>query len=132
LYAPVLANARQYASAYFEDGNATLEEAHLAKKRHLAAQLALEPGQRVLDIGSGWGGLGLYLAEHADVDVTGVTLSDEQFAVSNRRAAEKGLGDRVRFLLKDYRHVAGPFDRIVSVGMFEHVGVGHYRQFFQA
>ena len=85
---------------------AGLEEAQLAKKRHLAAKLALEPGQRVLDIGSGWGGLGLYLAEHADVDVTGVTLSDEQHAVSNRRAAEKGLSGRVRFLLKDYRQVA--------------------------
>jgi cyclopropane-fatty-acyl-phospholipid synthase len=132
LYSLFLDNDLQYSCAYFEDGNATLEEAQLAKKRHLAAKLALAPGQRVLDIGSGWGGLGLYLAEHADVDVTGVTLSDEQFAVSNRRAAERGLGDRVRFLLKDYRHVSGPFDRIVSVGMFEHVGVGHYRQFFRA
>src|ERR1700736_1154024 len=132
LYSLFLDNDLQYSCAYFEDQNAGLEEAQLAKKRHLAAKLALEPGQRILDIGSGWGGLGLYLAEHAEVDVTGVTLSDEQFAVSNRRAAEKGLGGRVRFLLKDYRHVAGPFDRIVSVGMFEHVGVGHYRQFFAA
>jgi cyclopropane-fatty-acyl-phospholipid synthase len=132
LYSLFLDNDLQYSCAYFEDPNAGLEEAQLAKKRHLAAKLALEPGQRVLDIGSGWGGLGLYLAEHADVDVTGVTLSEEQFAVSNRRAAEKGLSGRVRFLLKDYRHVAGPFDRIVSVGMFEHVGVGHYRQFFAA
>jgi cyclopropane-fatty-acyl-phospholipid synthase len=132
LYSLFLDNDLQYSCAYFEDPNAGLEEAQLAKKRHLAAKLALEPGQRVLDIGSGWGGLGLYLAEHADVDVTGVTLSEEQFAVSNRRVAEKGLSGRVRFLLKDYRHVAGPFDRIVSVGMFEHVGVGHYRQFFAA
>jgi cyclopropane-fatty-acyl-phospholipid synthase len=132
LYSLFLDNDLQYSCAYFEDPNIGLEEAQLAKKRHLAAKLALEPGQRVLDIGSGWGGLGLYLAEHADVDVTGVTLSDEQFTVANRRAAEKGLNGRVRFLLKDYRHVAGPFDRIVSVGMFEHVGVGHYRQFFAA
>jgi cyclopropane-fatty-acyl-phospholipid synthase len=86
----------------------------------------------VLDIGSGWGGLGLYLAEHYDVDVTGVTLSDEQFTVSNRRAEERGLAKRVRFLLKDYRAIEGPFDRIVSVGMFEHVGVNHYRAFFNA
>jgi cyclopropane-fatty-acyl-phospholipid synthase len=132
LYSLFLDNDLQYSCAYFEDPNATLEEAQLAKKRHLAAKLALQPGQRILDIGSGWGGLGLYLAEHADADVTGVTLSDEQFTVSNRRAAEKGLSNRVRFLLKDYRHVTGPFDRIVSVGMFEHVGVGHYRQFFAA
>ena len=132
LYSLFLDNDLQYSCAYFEDDDASLEEAQLAKKRHLAAKLALEPGQRVLDIGSGWGGLALYLAEHADVDVTGVTLSDEQFAVSNRRAAEKGLGDRVRFLLRDYRQIAGPFDRVVSVGMFEHVGVGHYRQFFRA
>ena len=132
LYSLFLDNDLQYSCAYFEDPGASLEEAQLAKKRHLAAKLALEPGQRVLDIGSGWGGLGLYLAERANVDVTGVTLSDEQFAVSNRRAADKGLGSRVRFLLKDYRQVTGPFDRIVSVGMFEHVGVGHYRQFFAA
>ena len=85
---------------------------------------------KVLDIGSGWGGLGLYLAEHCGVDVTGVTLSEEQHAVSNRRAEERGLADRVRFRLEDYRKVEGPFDRIVSVGMFEHVGVNHYRRFF--
>jgi cyclopropane-fatty-acyl-phospholipid synthase len=132
LYSLFLDSDLQYSCAYFEDDDASLEEAQLAKKRHLAAKLALQPGHRVLDIGSGWGGLALYLAEHADVDVTGVTLSDEQFAVSNRRAAEKGLADRVRFLLRDYRQIAGPFDRVVSVGMFEHVGVGHYRQFFRA
>jgi len=130
LYSLFLDNDLQYSCAYFEDPSARLDEAQLAKKRHLAAKLALAPGRRVLDIGSGWGGLALYLAEHADVDVTGVTLSDEQFAVSNRRAADKDLSNRVRFLLKDYRHVTGPFDRIVSVGMFEHVCVGHYGQFF--
>jgi cyclopropane-fatty-acyl-phospholipid synthase len=131
LYALFLDNDLQYSCAYFEDGDPDLEVAQLAKKRHLASKLALRPGQRVLDIGSGWGGLGLYLAERAGVEVTGVTLSDEQFAVSNRRAAERGLKNHARFLLEDYRNVKGPFDRIVSVGMFEHVGVGHYREFFR-
>jgi cyclopropane-fatty-acyl-phospholipid synthase len=131
LYSLFLDNDLQYSCAYYEEGNSDLEEAQVAKKRHLMAKLAIEPGQRVLDIGSGWGGLALYMAEHADIDVTGVTLSDEQFAVSNRRAAERGLSDRVRFLLRDYRKIEGPFDRIVSVGMFEHVGVNHYREFFR-
>jgi cyclopropane-fatty-acyl-phospholipid synthase len=132
LYSLFLDNDLQYSCAYFEPDNEELEEAQVAKKRHLAAKLRLEPGMKVLDIGSGWGGLGLYLAERAKVDVTGVTLSDEQFAVSNRRAQERGLSDRARFLLQDYRKVKGPFDRIVSVGMFEHVGVGHFRAFFEA
>ncbi len=130
LYSLFLDNDLQYSCAYFADGVTTLDDAQLAKKRHIAAKLALQPGQRVLDIGSGWGGLGLYLAEHADVEVVGVTLSEEQLAVSNRRAEEMGLADRVRFLLQDYRFVEGPFDRIVSVGMFEHVGVGHFGTFF--
>jgi cyclopropane-fatty-acyl-phospholipid synthase len=132
LYALFLDDDLQYSCAYFEDGVTELGEAQLAKKRHIAAKLDLKPGQRVLDIGSGWGGLGMYLAEHCGVDVTGVTLSDEQFTVSNRRAEERGLSDRVRFLLKNYRHLQGTFDRIVSVGMFEHVGVNHYRAFFNA
>ncbi len=132
LYSLFLDNDLQYSCAYFEDGAAKLDDAQRAKKRHLASKLALEPGHKVLDIGSGWGGLGLYLARHCGVDVTGVTLSDEQLAVSNRRAEEWGLADRVRFLLQDYRAVQGTFDRIVSVGMFEHVGVGHYRAFFKA
>jgi cyclopropane-fatty-acyl-phospholipid synthase len=132
LYSLFLDNDLQYSCAYFEEGTDSLDDAQLAKKRHIAAKLALEPGQRVLDIGSGWGGLGLYLAQHADVDVVGVTLSDEQYAVSNARAAERGLSDRVQFLLEDYRKVRGPFDRIVSVGMFEHVGVNHYHTFFKA
>jgi cyclopropane-fatty-acyl-phospholipid synthase len=132
LYSLFLDNDLQYSCAYFEPDNEELEEAQVAKKRHLAAKLRLEPGMKVLDIGSGWGGLGLYLAERAKVDVTGVTLSDEQFAVSNRRAQERGLSDRARFLLQDYRKIKGPFDRIVSVGMFEHVGVGHFRAFFEA
>ena len=121
----------QYSCAYFESDRATLEEAQLAKKRHLAAKLALDKDQRVLDIGSGWGGLGLYLAETYPVNVTGVTLSAEQHATSRERAAAKGLSDRVDFRIEDYRHVEGPFDRIVSVGMFEHVGVDHYKTFFR-
>jgi cyclopropane-fatty-acyl-phospholipid synthase len=132
LYSLFLDDDLQYSCAYFEDGVTGLAEAQLAKKRHLAAKLDLKPGQRVLDIGSGWGGLGMYLAEHCGVNVTGVTLSEEQFAVSNRRAEERGLSSRVRFLLKDYRHLEGTFDRIVSVGMFEHVGVNHFRAFFKA
>ena len=132
LYSLFLDDDLQYSCAYFEEGVTSLAEAQLAKKRHIAAKLNLKPGQRVLDIGSGWGGLGIYLAEHCGVDVTGVTLSEEQFAVSNRRAEERGLSDRVRFLLKDYRHLEGTFDRIVSVGMFEHVGVNHFRAFFKA
>jgi len=109
----------------------SLDDAQLAKKRHLAAKLILDRRQRVLDIGCGWGGLGLYLAELGGADVTGVTLSQEQHAVANERAAEKGLSGRARFLLQDYRDLHEPFDRIVSVGMFEHVGVGHYEAFFQ-
>jgi cyclopropane-fatty-acyl-phospholipid synthase len=132
LYALFLDNDLQYSCAYFEGDETDLEVAQLAKKRHLAAKLALQPGQKVLDIGSGWGGLGLYLAERCGVDVTGVTLSEEQYVASNRRAEERGLADRVRFLMQDYRAIKGPFDRIVSVGMFEHVGVGHYRAFFNA
>ena len=130
LYKLFLDDDLQYSCAYFEDGVTSLDEAQLAKKRHIAAKLDMKPGLRVLDIGSGWGGLGLYLAERFDADVTGVTLSEEQHAVSNRRAEERGLAGRARFLLKDYRAIKGPFDRIVSVGMFEHVGVNHYRQFF--
>ncbi len=130
LYRLFLDSDRQYSCAYFETPDATLEEAQLAKKRHLAAKLRLEPGQKVLDIGSGWGGLGLYLADLGDTDVTGVTLSDEQFGIANARAEERGLSDRARFLLRDYRTLDGPFDRIVSVGMFEHVGIGHIREYF--
>ncbi len=131
LYALFLDADLQYSCAYWESGVKSLDEAQLAKKRHLAAKLALRPGQRVLDIGSGWGGLGLYLAEHCGVEVVGVTLSEEQYAVSNRRAEERGLAGKVKFLLQDYRKIEGPFDRIVSVGMFEHVGVNFYRAFFK-
>ena len=130
LYKLFLDSDLQYSCAYFSTPDASLEAAQAAKKRHIAAKLLLKPGQRVLDIGSGWGGLGLYLAEIACVDVTGVTLSFEQHKVSNQWAAERGLSDRVRFHLRDYRQETGRYDRIVSVGAFEHVGLPHYRAFF--
>src|SRR6185437_7962112 len=114
LYSLFLDADKQYSCAYFETPDATLDDAQLAKKRHLAAKLLVGRGDRVLDIGSGWGGLGLYLAEFAQADVTGVTLSTEQFQLSNARANEKDLAQRARFLLQDYRDVQGPFDRIVS------------------
>jgi len=131
LYSLFLDADRQYSCAYFETPEATLDDAQLAKKRHLAAKLLIRPRDRVLDIGSGWGGLGLYLAEMAKANVTGVTLSSEQFQAANARAAEKNLSRSARFLLQDYRDVAGPFDRIVSVGMFEHVGVDFYETYFR-
>jgi cyclopropane-fatty-acyl-phospholipid synthase len=131
LYSLFLDADKQYSCAYFETPQTTLDDAQLAKKRHLAAKLLVGHGDRVLDIGSGWGGLGLYLAEIAGAHVTGVTLSTEQLQVSNARAAEKNLTQSARFLLTDYRDVTGPFDRIVSVGMFEHVGVNFYETFFK-
>lgn len=130
LYELFLDADRQYSCAYFASTTDTLERAQEQKMRHLAAKLLLQSGQRVLDIGSGWGGLGLYLADVADVDVTGLTLSTEQHAYAQRRANDRGAGDHVRFLLKDYRQEQGRYDRIVSVGMFEHVGVGHYGEYF--
>lgn len=120
----------QYSCAYFETANQSLDEAQLAKKRHLAAKLALSPGMKVLDIGSGWGGLALFLAETCDVKVVGVTLSEEQFNLSNLRIRERGLHDKVEIRLQDYRTLDEKFDRIVSVGMFEHVGIGNYSEFF--
>jgi cyclopropane-fatty-acyl-phospholipid synthase len=130
IYDLFLDRDRQYSCGYFTEG-ASLEEAQLAKKRHLAAKLAISPGQRVLDIGSGWGGLGIYLAKIAHCDVTGVTLSSEQLKISRERAQREGLSRAVRFEFKDYRKVEGNFDRIVSVGMFEHVGVNHYATYFR-
>jgi cyclopropane-fatty-acyl-phospholipid synthase len=131
LYSLFLDSDKQYSCAYFETTDASLEDAQLAKKRHLAAKLLVGPGNRVLDIGSGWGGLGLYLAEMTGADVTGVTLSTEQLQVSNARAADKNLTRSAKFLLQDYRDIPGPFDRIVSVGMFEHVGVDFYETYFR-
>jgi cyclopropane-fatty-acyl-phospholipid synthase len=131
LYELFLDRDRQYSCAYFRDGDEDIDAAQLAKKRHIAAKLLLSPGQRVLDIGCGWGGLALFLASECDAEVTGLTLSAEQHKVATRRAAAAGLSDRVRFHLCDYREAAGRYDRIVSVGMFEHVGVNHYRAFFR-
>jgi cyclopropane-fatty-acyl-phospholipid synthase len=132
LYELFLDHDRQYSCAYFASPDDDLDIAQENKKRHIAAKLLLRPGLKVLDVGSGWGGLALYLAQQADVHVTGITLSVEQLRVAERRAATLGLSDRVKFELVDYRELTGRrFDRIVSVGMFEHVGVVHYPAFFQ-
>lgn len=120
----------QYSCAYFDSPDADLETAQRAKQRHIAAKLALKPGQTVLDIGSGWGGLALYLARTAGTKVTGITLSDNQLAAARRRAADSGLDDLVHFELRDYRKLNRPFDRIVSVGMLEHVGVADFDDYF--
>ena len=130
LYDLFLDNDRQYSCAYFRAPEDDLETAQFQKKQHLAAKLCLQPGQKILDIGSGWGGLGLYLAKNENVTVKGITLSEEQHKISNQRAAEEALSNFVTFDLQDYRVVQGPFDRIVSVGMFEHVGVNHYKEYF--
>jgi cyclopropane-fatty-acyl-phospholipid synthase len=130
LYELFLDKDRQYSCAYFHDRVDDLDVAQLDKKRHIAAKLMIRPGHKVLDIGSGWGGLALYLANECGAEVTGLTLSVEQHKVATRRAAAAGLADRVRFHLRDYREEAGQYDRIVSVGMFEHVGINHYGQFF--
>lgn len=132
LYRLFLDDDMQYSCAYFTEPDMTLEEAQMAKKAHIAAKLRLRPGQSVLDIGSGWGGLGLYLARTFEVQVLGVTLSSEQHAVATERAQAAGLESQVHFEIKDYRDLVERFDRIVSVGMFEHVGVNHYRTFFDA
>jgi cyclopropane-fatty-acyl-phospholipid synthase len=131
LYELFLDRDRQYSCAYFRDGGDDLDAAQRDKKAHIAAKLLLRPGHRVLDIGSGWGGLALYLAGECGAEVTGLTLSAEQYKVATRRAATAGLGDRVKFHLRDYREECGEYDRIVSVGMFEHVGINHYRVFFE-
>lgn len=131
MYRLFLDEDMQYSCAYFENGDETLEEAQEKKKRHIAAKLKLEDGQRILDIGCGWGGLALYLAQRADVKVLGVTLSEEQHRGAVERAAQMDLSDRVRFALLDYREIHERFDRIVSIGMFEHVGVARYDEFFE-
>lgn len=119
----------QYSCAYFERPEMSLAEAQLAKKRHIIAKLALVPGHRVLDIGCGWGGLALTMVGETGATVTGITLSEEQLSVAQARAGETGL--RAEFRLQDYRAMTGRFDRIVSVGMFEHVGAGYYRAYFR-
>lgn len=132
LYALFLDRDRQYSCAYFPTGQESLEEAQEAKKRHIAAKLRLDrPDLEVLDIGCGWGGMALHLAREHGARVTGITLSTEQLEVARARAEEAGLAGRVRFELMDYRDWARPVDRIVSVGMFEHVGIDHYRRFFR-
>ena len=130
LYDIFLDEDRQYSCAYFAQPDMSLEDAQIAKKRHIARKLCLTPGMRVLDIGCGWGGMALTLAQEFDVHVTGVTLSQEQHALANERVRTAGLSDKVDIRLQDYRHVTEQFDRIVSVGMFEHVGPRNYTEYF--
>jgi len=132
LYETFLDSDRQYSCAYFTDIHNELEQAQWEKKAHIAAKLHLKPGQRVLDIGSGWGGLALFMHQQAGVDVLGITLSEDQLRVARERAQDAGVSDHVKFELVDYRNLRGKFDRIVSVGMFEHVGADHYDEFFAA
>ncbi len=125
----------QYSCAYWDDGVETLNEAQEAKLAHIAAKLALSDGERVLDIGCGWGGMAIYLARHFNVHVTGITLSEEQLVLARTRAEAAGVSDRVTFKLVDYRDLAKSdvtFDRVVSVGMFEHVGRPQFETFFRA
>jgi cyclopropane-fatty-acyl-phospholipid synthase len=129
-YRLFLDEGMQYSCAYFQSPGDTLEQAQRNKLRLLAAKLNLSPGQRILDIGCGWGQLAVYLAALCEVEVVGVTLSKEQHEGALNRARDAGMSDRVHFALQDYREVEGRFDRIVSVGMFEHVGVHHYGEFF--
>jgi cyclopropane-fatty-acyl-phospholipid synthase len=131
LYDLFLDDDKQYSCAYFARPDMTLEAAQAAKKAHIAGKLMIEPGMRVLDIGCGWGGMGLTLARDYGARVLGVTLSEEQHKIATRRAQEAGLEGQVEFRLTDYRNVDETFDRIVSVGMFEHVGVPHYREYFR-
>jgi cyclopropane-fatty-acyl-phospholipid synthase len=130
LYRLFLDRDMQYSCAYFPEGSETIEQAQTLKKRHIAAKLCLKDGQRLLDIGCGWGGMALYLAHIADIEVVGVTLSERQLAVARRRAEILGVGDRIKFELIDYREVCGKFDRVVSVGMLEHVGAPYLASYF--
>ncbi len=130
LYRLFLDEDMQYSCAYFRTPDMTLEDAQIAKKAHIAAKLRLQPGMRVLDIGCGWGGMAMTLARDHGCDVLGITLSENQLATAEARVEAAGLSDRVRFDLRDYRHVKGTFDRIVSVGMLEHVGVPNYGTYF--
>ncbi|PQO22385.1 SAM-dependent methyltransferase [Rhodobacteraceae bacterium WD3A24] len=130
LYDLFLDDDKQYSCGYFRSPSDTLEQAQAQKKAHIAGKLLIEPGMRVLDIGCGWGGLALTLARDFGARVVGVTLSTEQYNLATDRARRAGLSDRVEFRLQDYRDVLETFDRIVSVGMFEHVGTPHYRAYF--
>ncbi len=120
----------QYSCAYWPNLNISLEQAQEFKKAHIAKKLALSPGQKVLDIGCGWGGMAIYLAKNFEVSVVGVTLSDEQHALARGRVEKEGLTDKVDIRLVDYRDLDEAFDRVVSVGMFEHVGITHYEEYF--
>jgi cyclopropane-fatty-acyl-phospholipid synthase len=132
LYETFLDSDMQYSCAYFTSPDNELEQAQMDKKAHIASKLFLKPGQKVLDIGSGWGGMAIYLHQAAKVDVLGITLSQDQLRIARRRAEEAGVADHVKFELIDYRQLQGEFDRIVSVGMFEHVGLEYYDEFFAA
>jgi len=131
IYRLFLDSDQQYSCAYFTNPGADLEQAQRAKKRHLAAKLLIEPGRTVLDIGCGWGGLARYLARVSGADVTGITLSEEQIKVAHESARRSPVPDMLKFRLEDYRKTQGTYDRIVSVGMFEHIGVDHYHTFFK-
>jgi cyclopropane-fatty-acyl-phospholipid synthase len=131
IYDLFLDEDKQYSCAYYERPDMSLEEAQLAKKRHIIAKLDIRPGMRVLDIGCGWGGMALTIAEETGANVVGVTLSREQHKVAVARAKDRGLSSKVDFHLRDYRELDARFDRIVSVGMFEHVGIGHYAEYFK-
>jgi cyclopropane-fatty-acyl-phospholipid synthase len=130
LFRVCLDQEMHYSCAYFAQPDMTLEDAQQAKSSHIATKLNLEPGQRVLDIGCGWGSLAMYLATHYDVQVTDLTLSVEQLRVAEQTAKERGLEHKVRFVLQDYRHHQETYDRVVSVGMLEHVGRKNLPKFF--
>ena len=132
LYKLFLDEDQQYSCAFFQKEDDSLEQAQINKKQHISKKLLLEPGMTVLDIGCGWGGLSLSLAKHYDVNVLGITLSEEQKLIAEARASKEGLQDKVSFKILDYRTDCGTFDRIVSVGMFEHVGTQNYIDYFQA
>ena len=130
LYRRFLDEDMQYSCAYFERPDMTLEEAQLAKKRHIAAKLALEPGMKVVEIGCGWGGLALQLVKDAGVEVDAITLSVEQLKVAQARAEAEGLAHKARFSLTDYRDLTGTYDRVMSIAMFEAVGRPNYQEYF--